>query len=382
MPPNARAGPSADYETIVVGLGAMGSAALAHLARRGRRVLGIEAFARGHELGASTGRSRIIRQAYFENPAYVPLLRRAYALWRDLEQTSGARLVDLVGVLMVGDPAGPVLSGARESARLHGIALEELDAAALSARYPSLRPRAGDAALFEPEAGIVYPEKAIAAQLAAAASAGADMLFESRVTRYRGEADAVVVEAGGREFRAGSLALCAGPWLPRLAAAANLPIRVQRNVQIWFRPEVSDYAFGRFPAFFVEREAGRAPLYGFPDSGDGVKAALHSHGVVTTPDELERAILPGDVADVRAALHAFAPGAAGEFVAGKACMYALTPDEHFILDLHPGDPRIVLAGGFSGHGFKFAPAVGEIVADLIERGSTPLPIAFLRLARF
>lgn len=372
-----------DYEAVVLGLGAMGSAALAQLALRGRRVLGIEAFARGHDLGASAGRSRIIRKAYFEDPAYVPLLERAYELWRELERASGACLLDLVGVLMVGDPAGTVLRGARASGRLHGIALEELDSAELARRYPALRVRPGEAALFEPEAGAVFPEKANAAQLAVAEAAGAELRFETPVASYRSEPDAIVLElAGGDRLRTERLAVCAGPWLPQLATELDVPVRVQRNVQIWFQPDVADYARGRFPAFFVERAEQPAALYGFPDFGEGVKAALHAHGDSTEARALDRSIRPADIEAVRGALDAFMPGAAGRFASGKACMYALTPDEHFIIDRHPADARIVLAGGFSGHGFKFAPVVGEIVADLMLAGRTRLPIGFLRLDRF
>ena len=367
----------------MVGLGGMGSASLATLAARGKRVLGIEAFARGHELGASAGRSRIVRKAYFEHAAYVPLLSRAYELWRELESASGAHVLTLPGVLMVGDAASAVLCGAFESARLHGILLKRLDAAALAARYPALRLRPGEIGFIEPEAGVVFPERAVAAQLARAEAHGADTIFATRVARFRSEPDAVVLElAGGGEIRTERLALCAGPWLAQLSTGLELPIRVQRNVQIWFRPVVADFSLGRFPAFFLDRSGLPAPLYGFPDFGEGMKAALHGYGVTVSPDDLERAILPADIAAVRSALEDFMPGAAGEFVAGKACMYALTPDEHFILDVHPADPRIAVAGGFSGHGFKFAPVVGEIVADLLADGVTRHPIGFLRLDRF
>jgi sarcosine oxidase len=371
------------YEAVVLGLGGMGSASLARLALRGKRVLGIEAFARGHEFGASSGRSRIIRKAYFEDAAYVPLLVRAYELWRELERASDSRLLDLAGVLMVGLDSSAILAGAAASALLHGIPLERLDAAELARRYPTLRVRAGEAGLFEPEAGVVFPERAIAAQLAVAEAAGAEMLFERRVLGYRSEAGAVVVQLDdGREVLTARLAVCAGPWLPALATELGLPVRVQRNVQVWFEPRIPDYAAGRFPAFFLDRAGLPAPLYGFPDYGDGVKAALHGYGAQTSAAELERAILPADVEAVASALDDWMPGAAGAYAFGKACVYALTPDEHFIIDRHPADARIVIAGGFSGHGFKFAPVAGEIVADLVATGTTRHVIDFLRIGRF
>jgi len=372
-----------DYEAVVVGLGGMGSAAVAALSVRGTRVLGLEASSRGHELGASAGRSRMIRKAYFEHSDYVPLLHRAYALWRRLERASGTRLLDLTGLLVAGAASSPVLRGALASAELHGIELERLDAAALARRYPALRLRSAEIGLFEPGAGVVFPEKAIAAALGCAEAYGAELRFETPVEGYRCEPEAIVVRlAGGFEVRTARLALCAGPWTGRVCAEADLPIRVQRNVQVWFAPASAAYQRDRFPAFFVDRPELPAPLYGFPDYGDGVKAALHGFGESTAADRLDRAVREADVALIRAALDGWMPGAAGAFASGKACMYALTPDEHFILDVHPRDARIVLACGFSGHGFKFAPVVGEIVAELVRAGRTRHPIGFLRLGRF
>ena len=374
---------SSDYEAVVLGLGGMGSAALAHIAARGKRVLGIEAFDRNHDWGASAGRSRIIRKAYFEDPSYVPLLVRAYQLWRELERASGTRILDLTGVLLAGDPAGAVLRGARDSAHRHGIPIEELDGRALSSRYPALLLRPGEVGLFEPEAGIVFPEAAIDAHLRTAEAAGAETRFGTRALAYRGEPDSIAIELeGGVTVRTKRLAICAGPWIGDIVAGCAAPVRVQRNVQLWFRPSVADYGIDRFPAFLVERKQWPVPLYGFPDYGAGVKAALHAYGEDTTARALDRAIRPADVDAVRAALDAWMPGAAGALIEGKACMYALTPDEHFIVDLHPDDRRVTIAGGFSGHGFKFAAVVGEIVADLVLAGRTSHPIDFLRLGRF
>jgi sarcosine oxidase len=370
------------YDAVVLGVGGMGSAALAHLAGRGQRVLGLEQFSPGHDLGASAGQSRLIRMAYFEDPAYVPLLRRAYALWSQLERSAGAQLLDRCGLLMVGGPESSALDGAARSARLHGIAVEELTRDATLRRYPNVRMQRDERALFEPGAGIIFPEAAIAAHLRVAAAAGADIRFETRVAGYAAETDAVVVLLeDGTAVRTRKLALCAGPWFSAIASELALPLRVQRNVQVWFEPVTRAFDAGRFPAFFLDRAGAAAALYGFPDAGAGVKAALHGYGESTAPDRIDRSVRDGDVAPVKAALDAFLPGAAGSFAAGKVCMYTLTPDEHFILDLHPRDARIVLAGGFSGHGYKFCPVVGEIVADLAIDGETRQPIEFLRLGR-
>ena len=370
------------YDAVVVGLGAMGSAALAQLAQRGARVLGIEQFARGHELGASAGRTRIIRKAYFEDPAYVPLLQRAYELWFRLERESGQHVIDLLGVLMVGVPDSAAIAGALRSAREHGLQLDEFDAAALVRRFPGVAPHAGEVGLLEREGGVVFPEAGIAAHLQLAEAAGAQTSFGVAVTSYAGERDGIrLTLADGSRVEAGAVALCAGPWLGGLAVELGLPLRIQRNVQIWFTPSRPDFSCDRFPAFFVDRADFERPLYGFPDFGDGVKAALHGFGDETAPQELKRTVGAADIAPVRRALEAWMPGAATRFASGKACMYALTPDEHFIVDRHPHDARIVIAGGFSGHGYKFAPVIGEIVAQLVLDGGTPQPIGFLRLTR-
>ena len=370
------------YDAVVLGLGGMGSAALAHMARRGKRVLGIEQFACGHDRGASAGNSRIIRMAYYEDPAYVPLLRRAYELWLELETTAGQRLLDLCGVLMAGHADSSILAGAQSSAHLHGIAVEELSARQIAGRYPALRLLPGERALFEPNAGMVFPEAAINAHLRAAEDAGAEMRFESPVVAFTALPDAIRVDLADEScVHARRLAICAGPWFADVARELALPLIVQRNVQLWFAPSVEAYGRDRFPAFFLDRAGAPAPLYGFPDYGLGVKAALHGYGATTSAAQLDRDIGDADLEPLRRALDGFMPGAATTMRAGKACMYALTPDRHFVIDVHPGDPRIVVAGGFSGHGYKFCPVVGEIVADLALDGATRHPIDFLRLDR-
>ncbi len=371
------------YDLVVLGLGGMGSATVAQASLRGRRVLGIEQFARSHELGASCGRSRIIRKAYFEDPAYVPLLVRAYELWRELEARTGTTLLDLIGVLMIGNERSGVLQGVRATARAYDLPLDEFDAHELVRRFSGTNPRADERGLFERDAGVVFPEAAIAAHLALAETHGAELRFGTAVAAYESTADAIVVHmADGTSARAARLAICAGPWLGEVACEVHVALRVQRNVQVWFRPSTPAYGRDRFPAFFVDRPEWPAPLYGFPDYGDGVKAALHAYGETTVPAQLDRTIRPTDIEPVKTALDDWLPGAAAEFVRGKACMYTLTPDEHFIIDRHPSDERIVIAGGFSGHGYKFCSVVGEIITDLALDGGTRHPIDFLSIDRF
>jgi len=369
------------YDAIVLGLGGMGSAVLANLAERGAAVLGIEQFVPRHELGASSGRSRIIRKAYFEDARYVPLLERAYALWGHLEARSARKLIERTGLLIVGPPESEVVRGTLESAGLHALAVERWSAAEIAERFPQTRPRAEEIGVFEAGAGIVYPELAVEVQLAEATAHGAHCRYGIEVTGWRREGDGGlrVRTSDGNVFESNGLALCAGPWLERLPI---VPLRIQRNVQIWFTPENDAFALGTFPAFLLDRRGFPAPMYGFPDCGEGVKAALHGFGATTHAAALDRIVHEGDIEPVRAALADWAPAAAGPCAFGMPCMYALTPDGNFVVDRHPDDERIVIAGGFSGHGFKFAPLIGEIVADLLLEGRTPHDIAFLSLTRF
>jgi sarcosine oxidase len=370
------------YDLAVLGLGGMGSAVAARAALRGKRVIGLERFAEAHEFGASSGRSRIIRKAYFESPDYVPLLERAYELWRDLEARTGTTLVDLVGLLTAGRAESAGVRGARVSAARYGVELEDLEPADVARRFPGVRLCAGEGAVFERGAGAVFPERAIAAHLALARRAGADLRFESDVLGYDARPRRIELRlADGTTVAAARLAICAGPWAADVVRDLGVPLRVQRNVQVWFEPASGAFASDRFPAFFVERAEWPAPLYGFPDFGEGVKAAFHAFGATTTADTLDREVRANDIEPVRQALDEWMPGAAARFRSGKACMYALTADEHFILDRHPADERIVVAAGFSGHGYKFCSVIGDIVSDLAFDGATPLPIEFLAIGR-
>jgi sarcosine oxidase len=371
------------YDAIVAGLGSMGSATLARAALRGMRVAGFERFERGHALGASSGATRMIRQAYFEDPAYVPLLLRAYELWRDLEGRTATELLDLVGVLIVGLPESVAVAGAQSSARLHGLAIERLDAAEIARRYPPTRPRPDEIGVLERNAGVVFPERAVEAHLRVAEDAGATLVFGRGVTGWSAHGDALRVALDdGTTVLTRKLALCQGPWMQAEFVALGIPLAVQRNVQFWFQSDPSEFGPSRLPGFLVDRADLPAPLYGFPDFGSGLKAALHGYGVQTAPDALEREVTREDFEPVQRALAQWLPGAAKFQRSAKACMYSLTSDEHFVIGAHPAGARVVLAGGFSGHGFKFSSVVGEIVSDLLADGATRHDIAFLSPTRF
>lgn len=372
------------HDVVVAGLGGMGSAVLAQCALRGARALGIEQFDAVHNLGASAGRTRIIRKAYYEDPAYVPMLLRAYELWRELERRTGRELLSLVGLLMAGSEHSEVVTGSVRAAKTYDLAVEYLDAAHMRKRYPQLTVRDGEVGVFEREAGAVFPERAIRAHLDLARDHGAQTRFRTSMRAWESAAHGVAIDlSDGTRVHARSLVLALGPWFARAMAEAGVALEVQRNVQVWFTPASGTYAAGAFPAFLIERDSLPAPLYGFPDFGDGVKAALHGFGEDTSPADLHREIdRSRDVEPVARALEGWMPGAAMRYREGKACMYSLTPDRHFVIDRHPRDARVVLCGGFSGHGFKFASAIGEIAAQLAIDGETRHDVRFLSLGRF
>jgi len=372
------------YDVAVVGLGGIGSAILAHCAARGASVIGLEQFARGHDLGSSSGKSRMIRKAYFEDPAYVPLVLRAYELWHELEREVDEALLQTTGVLTVGPETSEITAGTKRAAREHGLAIESLDLNQVSERYPMLDIRRDEVAIFEPDAGVLKPERAIAAHLAVAEHAGAETRFDATMHGWQAVSDGFELRLrGGEQVRARSLVLALGPWFQRTLSELGIKIRVQRNVQAWFAPATADYASPQFPAFLLNRRGLPAPLYGFPDFGDGVKAAFHGFGDLTDAEHLDRSVdQPRDIEPIVGAMNEWMPGAAARLIDAKPCMYSLTPDEHFVVDRHPQHPRLILCGGFSGHGFKFAPVMGEIAADLALRDRSRHDIGFLSLDRF
>jgi sarcosine oxidase len=375
---------SLSYDVAVAGLGGIGSAIAAHCAARGASVIGLEQFGPAHDRGSSHGRSRMIRQAYFEDPAYVPLVLRSYELWRALEKQTGEELLRVTGVLSAGAENSEIISGTQRSSAEHGLALEKLSHQQVRERYPGVRLLPDEVALFEPNGGVLDPENAVRAHLKAAQSAGAQLRFETTMRNWEANDDGATIHLDdGEKIVARKLILSLGPWFKEALEGLGVPLRIQRNVQVWFSPATNSYQAPGFPAFLVERAGLPAPLYGFPNFGDGVKAAFHGSGDLTTADALDRDVeIARDVEPVARALEEWMPGAAATFREAKPCMYSLTPDSHFVVDRHPAHANVVLCGGFSGHGFKFAPVIGEIAADLALEGGSRHQIDFLSLKRF
>ena len=374
------------YHTIIIGLGAMGSAAAYQLAGRGRRVLGLERFTPAHAHGSSTGRSRIIRQAYMEDPAYVPLLLRAYELWERIEREAGEPLLTLSGGLMLGAPDSQAVAGATRSAREHGLEHELLDAAEIRRRFPPLRPDEGTVGLFERRAGFVRPEASIEAHLRRAAALGAELHFEEPALSWQADERGVLVTTARGSYAAGRLVIAPGAWAPGLLADAGVPLQVLRQVLYWLAPEggVEPFLPDRFPIYIWEVSP-ELSFYGFPHQEGppgGVKVALHTGGTPCSPATIDRTVRPDDVAGLRAAVGDRIPALRGPLLDAATCMYTSTPDEHFVIGMHPRRPNVVLASPCSGHGFKFASVVGEMLADLAETGATRHPIGLFDPGRF
>jgi sarcosine oxidase len=372
------------YDTIVVGLGAVGSAAAFHIARRGKRVIGLEQFTLAHDRGSSHGRSRVTRQAYFENPAYVPLLGRANELWTQLERDSGMRLLEITGGLMLGPPDGGVVKGTLASARTHGLPHEVLEAPEVRRRFPAFSVEDGTIGVLDKVAGVLFPEDCIRAHAAGATRAGAELRWQEPAVSWKATDDSVEVKTAQGMYVASTLVLCAGPWMGELVAGLGMPLAVERNVLYWFRPttDVAMFAPDKFPVFIIEYEPGKV-FYGFPALGDdGVKVARHHTGVSCTPTDIGRELSQEEIREVRAILERNLPTVNGDLLSATTCMYTNTPDGHFIIDRDPRHPNVILASPCSGHGFKFASVIGEVLADLACDGQTKHTIDMFRLGRF
>ena len=375
------------FDVIVLGLGGMGSAVAAQLAARGQRVLGLEQFTAPHEQGSSHGRSRVIRQAYFEDPAYVPLLLRAYELWCELEQASGRSLLTITGGLMLGTTDSAVVAGSYRSAEAHNLPHELLDAREIQRRFPLFNPEPDTVALYEKNAGVVRPEEAVRAHLEQAARHGAILQMDEKVLAWAAARDRVRVKTSHGEYEAGQLVVCAGPWAGPLLAGLGLPLRVERQVQFWFEPAggIEAFAPGKFPVWIWQTKDGAHP-YGLPamdGPADGVKVSVHHGGQNRdcTSETVERKISEEEITRARRCVSERIPVLNGRCLRAASCLYTNTPDEHFLVDRHPQQEQVLIVSPCSGHGFKFCPVIGEIAADLVLQNRTRHPIGLFGIRR-
>jgi sarcosine oxidase len=373
------------YDAIVIGLGGMGTATAFHLARRGQRVLGLEQFELAHDRGSSHGLTRIIRLAYHEDPSYVPLLRRSYELWHELERIAGEHLLVTTGSLEGGPEDGPMFRGALEAAELHNLPHEVLTRNELVARYPvyaNLDPTTR--VVYQPDGGFLLSEATMRAHAEAATAHGAELRFEEPVTGWEATADGDVrVRTAVAAYEAERLVICAGAWARQLVPRLSSFAVPERQVLAWFTPrDPEPFTVERFPVFILDVESGS--WYGFPTyGGHGLKVGWYHHfREPIVPDDPDRSTNARDEAVLRGFVERHLPAAAGPTEMLTACMFTNSPDEHFIIDRLPDAPQVTIAAGFSGHGYKFCSVVGEICADLAIDGVTRHDIGLFRLDRF
>jgi sarcosine oxidase len=363
----------------------MGSATLYHLAWRGQRVLGLEQFPQGHDRGSSHGDSRVIREQYFEHPLYVPLVQRAYTLWRELEETSARLLMTITGGLMIGPSDGVVVTGTLRSAEAHNLAHELLTPTEVCARWPAFHLADGLVAVHDPRAGFLDPESCDSAHIDAAMQEGAEARFEEPVIEWSPDGDGVQVTTHGGRYLADRLVICAGAWSKGLLPTLDLPLTVERQVAFWLEPglDAVEYQMPSFPIYAYEYKPASI-CYGFPRLPRGVKSSIMHGGEITaSPADVKRNVSDDEAEPVRAALRPILPQLATATVRESGvCLFTNTPDRDFIVDFHPQYPQVLLSSPCSGHGFKFASALGEIQADLVTTGSTRFDISAFRIARF
>jgi sarcosine oxidase len=375
---------SSTFDAIVIGVGAMGSSACFHLAKRGIRVLGLEQFRNAHDQGSSHGQSRMIRTAYYEHPDYVPLLKRAWILWRELEAKSKWPLLYQTGGLYLGPPQGKLIAGSVAASQRHWLKYDVLDASALKEACPQFRLPEDWVGIVEHKAGFLVPERATRVHGILACVEGATIHDRERVVNWHADASGVTVTTEKATYAAKELIFCAGAWTDRLMNDLQVPLIVTRQVVGHVQPtRPESFALGKLPVWATDNGDGTI-YYGFPivPGQRDMKLAHHAPGEKTDPDTINREAQAGDEQTFLPALRHFGADAQGPVTSMQICMYTNSPDHHFIVDRSPAHPHVTLACGFSGHGFKFASVIGEVLADLAIDGRSKLPIEFLGLNRF
>lgn len=378
------------FDVIVIGLGGMGSAAAYQLAKRGKRVLGLEQFQPAHANGSSHGSTRIIRQSAFEDPAYGPLGMRAYELWKELEEVSSRKIVTRTGGVFVGSPKNRTVAKTIESARQNHVDHEVFEGRELERRYPQLRVPSGQIAYFEPGMGVVSPEETILAHHEVAKANGAKLHFNEAVAEWsvNEENGNVRVVTDSAEYTAEKLVIASGAWAPRLLGDIGVEFEIERHWMFWFEPEsdsLEEFRVGRFPLFNLETDDGTA-LSCWPAFGEETRLKatfIEGAAELCTPETMnEVEVSQGDVELMAETIKKYVPDAAGKFLEAGACMYTNAPDCHFVISTHPKHRNVALAAGMSGQGYKYAPVVGEILADLAIEGRTRHNIELFDPKRF
>lgn len=366
-------------DIIVLGLGAMGSSACYHLAKLGLNVIGIEQFEVGHERGSSHGKSRIIRKAYFEHPDYVPLLNRSYELWEMLSHETDQTLYHETGLIYFCPEQGKMYQGITSAAKIHKIPLELLSGNHLKKYQNRFQVPQDFKILFEPQAGFLEVENCVKAHIKSAQKFKAKILQNEVVLSWKATESHVEVHTNKGLYQASRLVIAGGAWSERLLNDLGLSLQVLQKTMFWFKAADSFLEKNQTPCFLYELPEGI--FYGFPSlEGHALKVAEHSGGLkVTHPLKLDQNLNQNEFLKVKNFVQQYFIGCGPELLSYKTCFYTMTPDENFILDLHPKYKNVSFAAGFSGHGFKFSSVIGEILSHFATTGSTKLPIDFLRL---
>ncbi|MBI3859648.1 MAG: N-methyl-L-tryptophan oxidase [Thaumarchaeota archaeon] len=369
------------YDVAVIGCGAMGASASNSLASKGLKVLTVEQFGLNHKLGSSHGGTRIIRQAYAEDPRYVPLVRRAFELWEELQAKAGKTLIRLTGGLMVGSGDGGLVRDTLTSAMQYALPHRVMSGREVNENFPAFSLEDEETAVFEERAGILFPEECVSTFVGEAKLLGCDFKFEEQVSGWRGRKEGIEIRTEKETYSANKLVFCSGAWTGPLIPGV-VPLECERQVPMWFDAK-GDPRFGaeRMPIFVAE-EADARTFYGIPDVGQGVKAAMHHGGKMVAPETVDREVTEDDVRPVREFISRKLSGLNPEPISSTTCLYTNTPDSNFVVDFHPDDERVMIVSACSGHGFKFAPVLGEVVSDLLTVGKTTQDISFLGISRF
>jgi len=379
------------FDVIVIGVGSMGSATSYYLAKRGYKVLGLEQFDISHEFGSHAGQSRIIRKAYFEHPGYVPLLERAYENWEALEWETGKQVYYKTGLLYAGNPNNEMIKGVERSAGLYNIDLDQMNIAAAADQFPQFKFPDDFEILFEPEAGFITPEKAIRLYASQAKKNGAAIHSNEKVIDWKKDKNIILLKTDKQTYQCDKLIITAGAWAGKMIPGLADKIKVTRQFVAWIKTKNDDqFELNKFPCWMISDDEKHGCYYGFPlldtekfGEPAGLKLAHHFPNDVTDPDKVDRLTTEKDIQNLNYCLNKYLPGVFDSILHTKICLYANSPDENFIIDKLPGyEENVSIACGFSGHGFKFASVVGEILADLAIESRSDLPIEFLNANRF
>lgn len=371
-------------DVIVLGLGAHGSSAIYNLSKTGYTICGIDRFTPPHAHGSSHGQSRIIREAYHESPMYVPLVKEAYNLWNELESISGKQLLLKTGGIILGNEDATVIAGAKLSAKTHGVSYDYLKSEDIQKRFPALKPTGETVAVVEHNAGILFPEECIKANLEQAAKNNATLLYNEKVTAIIPRNNTVEIVTDKGKYQTQKLIVSAGAWLNDLLPDLKLPLNIKRQVLFWFKntnQQLQQYLSPqKLPIYIWEYKPGRI-FYGFPDLGDGIKIAPHHEGQPIHPDLLSQDVKADEIDEMKKITDQFF-AIDSAFNYSAVCMYTNTPDEHFIIDHHPLHNNIIVASPCSGHGFKFSSAIGKLLCNMSTEQDLKFDISPFRINRF